>query len=52
MEKQQLHEIMEMLRTSLTNDDTDDIVLCIGFGKFLNLCEAYVKIRDLIEMEN
>lgn len=52
MDKKRLNEIMEMLRTSLTNDDTDDVVLYIGFAKFLNLCEAYVKMRELIEMEH
>lgn len=51
MQKAQLSEIMELLRRSLTNDETDDVVLYIGFQKFVNLCEAYVKMRELIEME-
>lgn len=49
MEKQKLREIMEMVRTSLTDDDTEDGVLYIGYDKYLNLVEAYVKLRQLIE---
>jgi hypothetical protein len=48
MDKAKLREIMEMVRGSLTDDDTDG-VLYIGYDKYLNLVEAYVKLRELIE---
>lgn len=48
MDKAKLREIMEMLRTSLVDDDTE-CVLYIGYDKYLNLVEAYVKLRELIE---
>jgi len=49
MDKAKLHEIMEMVRGSLSDDDTEDGVLYIGYDKYLNLVEAYVKLRELIE---
>lgn len=49
MEKRKLHEIMEMVRRSLTDDNTEDGVLYIGYDKYLNLVEAYIKLRELIE---
>jgi len=49
MDKAKLHEIMEMVRGSLTDDDTEDGVLYIGYDKYLNLVQAYVKLRELIE---
>jgi len=49
MDKAKLHEIMEMVRGSLTDDDTEDGVLYIGYDKYLNLVEAYIKLRELIE---
>ncbi len=49
MNKAALNEIMEMLRTSLNDDDTEDVALYIGMNKYLNLVEAYIKLRDLLE---
>lgn len=49
MDKAALREIMEMLRTSLNDDDTEDVALYIGMRKYLNLVEAYIKLRELIE---
>lgn len=49
MDKAALREIMEMLRASLNDDDTEDVALYIGMRKYLNLVEAYIKLRELIE---
>lgn len=49
MDKAALHEIMEMLRTSLNDDDTENVALYIGMRKYLNLVEAYIKLRELLE---
>lgn len=49
MEKEKWHEIMELVRTSLQNDDTDDYVLIIGMDKFMKLCEAYIRMRELLK---
>jgi hypothetical protein len=38
-----------MLRSSLQDDDTEDVALYIGMSKYLNLVEAYVKLRNLME---
>ena len=38
-----------MLRTSLNDDDTEDVALYIGMNKYFNLVEAYIKLRDLLE---
>ena len=44
-----MREILEMLRTSLQDDDTDDPALYIGFKKYMQLVEAYIKLRELLE---
>ena len=49
MSRSQVHEILEMLRSSLQDDDTEDVALYIGMNKYLNLVEAYVKLRNLME---
>jgi len=52
MDKRPLNDIMEMVRISLTDDvDDDDCVLFIGMAKFLNLVEAYIKLREFVEKE-
>jgi hypothetical protein len=47
--KAAVREIIEMLRTSLCDDDTEDVALYIGMQKYLNLVEAYIKLRELLE---
>ena len=49
MSRSQVREILEMLRSSLQDDDTEDVALYIGFDKYMQLVEAYVKLRELIK---